>query len=100
MAFKISTVLEYSQMLDRNTCAPVPNLAVPDALHGSISAISSYQKLLSEAIVSEDPKDLYRALFAYPLAHDSKAFWALCRELLRINRDEIPRSFQAAADYF
>ena len=98
--FKDNTVLEYSQMLDQNGCTPIPNLTIPDALHGTISALATYQTLLGNAIVSEDPKDLYQALFVYPLAHSSKAYWSLCRELLKINKDEIPASFQKAADYF
>jgi len=98
--FKPENVLEYSQYLDRDNCVPAAKLAVPDALHGIIGSISQYQKLLGDSIVSEDPLDLYRALYAYPLAHDSGKYWALCRELLRINREEIPLSFQGAADYF
>lgn len=98
--FKDNTVLEYSQILDQNGCAPIPNLIIPDALQGAIGALGAHQTLLGDAIVSEDPKDLYRALFAYPLAHSSKAYWSLCRELLKINQDEIPGSFQKTADYF
>ena len=98
--FKDNTVLEYSQMLDQNGCTPVPNLTIPDALHGITSALATHQTLLGDAIATEDPKDLYQALFAYPLAHNSKAYWSLCRELLKINKDEIAASFQKTADYF
>ncbi|HRT97817.1 MAG TPA: hypothetical protein P5532_25705 [Planctomycetota bacterium] len=74
--------------------------AIPDAFHGTISALATHQTLLGDAIATEDPRTLYHALYAYPVRHNSPAAHALYRDLLEINRDEIPKAFQGAAAYF
>jgi len=98
--FKDRTVLEYSQVLKKGRLRPYGRLALPDAFHGLISSLATHQTLLGDAIGTEDPKTLYHALFAYPIGQNTKAARALCRDLLEINRDEIPRSFQGARDLF
>ncbi len=98
--FKDRTVLEYSQTLKKGRLRPYGNLAVPDAFHGLISSLATHQTLLGDAIGTEDPRALHRALFAYPIQQNTKAARALYRDLLEINRDEIPASFQKARDLF
>jgi alpha-galactosidase/6-phospho-beta-glucosidase family protein len=98
--FKDRTVLEYSQVLKKGRLRPYGRLALPDAFHGLISSLATHQTLLGDAIGTEDPKTLYHALFAYPIGQNTKAARALYRDLLEINRDEIPRSFQGARDLF
>ena len=64
-----------------------------------MSALATHQTLLGDAIATEDPKTLYQALFAYPVKQNAAASRALYKELLEINKDEIPASFQRTKDY-
>ncbi|HPD16794.1 MAG TPA: hypothetical protein PLE19_17745 [Planctomycetota bacterium] len=98
--FKDRTVLEYSQLLGARRFRAAGRYAIPDAFHGTISALATHQTLLGDAIATEDPRTLYHALYAYPVRHNSPAAHALYRDLLEINRDEIPKAFQGAAAYF
>ena len=98
--FKDRTVLEYSQLLSKKRFRPAGRYTIPDAFHGIISALATHQTLLGDAIGTEDPKTLYHALYAYPVRQNTRAAHALCRDLLDINRDEIPKAFQAARGYF
>ncbi|MCM8833444.1 MAG: hypothetical protein NC816_05955 [Candidatus Omnitrophica bacterium] len=47
-----------------------------------------------DAIYYKDPKILYNALCSYPINQLSKKSKKLWRELLEINRNEIPIEFQ------
>ncbi len=98
--FKDRTVLEYSQLLSKKRFRAAGRYVIPDAFHGTISALATHQTLLGDAIATEDPRTLYHALYAYPVKHNTRAARALYRDLLAINRDEIPRAFQEAGDYF
>ncbi|MBM4037748.1 MAG: hypothetical protein FJ290_04470 [Planctomycetes bacterium] len=98
--FKDRTVLEYSQLLSHDCFRPADRYTIPDCFHGTISALATHQTLLGDAIATEDPRTLYHALYAYPVKHNTHAAHALYRDLLAINRDEIPRAFQATAAYF
>ena len=97
--FKDRTVLEYSQLLEKGKHCPAGRYVIPDALHGLMSALATHQTLLGDAIATEDPKTLYQALFAYPMKQNTAASRALYKELLEINKDEIPKSFQKARAY-
>jgi 6-phospho-beta-glucosidase len=98
--FKDRTVLEYSFYLSEQGVREVPNLYVPDVYHGTASAIATHQTLLGDAVASEDPQVLFEALYAYPIRQNTREYWALCRDLLAINKDDINPAFQGAADYF
>jgi len=87
-------VLEYSQIIEGKDIRPVENLFIPENMYGLISSISLHQTLLADAIYKEDPKILYNALFSYPVKQTSKEAKKLWKELLEINKDEIPSVFQ------
>lgn len=97
---KDRTVLEYSQWLGPQGLHPVPNLYIPDVYHGIMTSLATHQTLLGDALATEDPRLLYEALWAYPIHQNTKAYWALCAELLEINKEEIAASFQATKQYF
>jgi len=78
----------------------VENLYIPDVYHGIMTSLATHQTLLGDAIATEDPRVLYEALWAYPIQQNTKAYWALCEDLLEINRAEIAESFQGAKEYF
>ncbi len=98
--FKDRTVLEYSQWLGPEGLRPVENLYVPDVFHGTLTSLATHQTLLGDAIATEDPRVLYEALWPYPIQQNTKAYWALCEDLLRICKDEIAEGFQGAKGYF
>ena len=98
--FKDRAVLEYSLHLGPDGLRPVPNLYVPDVFQGMVTELSMHQTLLGDAIATEDPQVLYEALRAYPVRQNSRAYWALCEDLLTINKDVVASSFQGARQYF
>jgi 6-phospho-beta-glucosidase len=98
--FTDRTVVEYSQVFDGEQVTPSSDdLAVPGPFHGLVSALAAHQTLLGDAIVSEDPRDLYHALYAYPVKQGSEASRAVYKALLEINKDEIPAAFQGLEHY-
>jgi alpha-galactosidase/6-phospho-beta-glucosidase family protein len=98
--FKDDAVLEYAQYMDRKGVRPVKPMEIPGPLHGLITNLSTHQTLLGDAIAAQDPKLFADALFAYPIKQNTRDSRELFRELLAIHKDEIPASFQSAADYF
>jgi alpha-galactosidase/6-phospho-beta-glucosidase family protein len=100
VGFKGRTVLEYSQLLYKDSFKPAGRYEIPDPFHGTITSLATHQTLLGDAIATEDPRTLFHALYAYPVKHNTRAAWALYRDLLEINREEIPEAFQKARDYF
>jgi len=97
--FKDRTVLEYSQILDRDSIVPYGDLAIPDAYHAVIAPLATHQTLLGDAIATNDPKTLFHALHAYPIHQNTRASRTLWKELLDIHKDEIPAIFQKTKQY-
>ncbi|MFN4227499.1 MAG: hypothetical protein ACK4F0_05110 [Candidatus Ratteibacteria bacterium] len=92
-------VLEYSQVIESGNIKPVENLFIPENMFGLISSISQHQTLLADAIYYKDPKILYNALCSYPINQLSKKSKELWKNLLEINKNEIPIEFQNLKDY-
>jgi alpha-galactosidase/6-phospho-beta-glucosidase family protein len=55
--------------------------------------------MLGDACATGDPKLLAQALLAYPVRPYSAEARAVYRELIEINRKEIPESLRRADDY-
>lgn len=92
--FTDRTVLEYSQVLNRDGIQVKEPLEIPDLFQGLVTALATHQTLLGDAVATRDPRILFEALYSYPVLQDSvqsKALW--CR-LLELARDEIPAEFQ------
>ena len=98
--FKDRTVLEFSQWLGPDGLRPVENLAIPQVYQGLMTSLATHQTLLGDAIATEDPRLLYEAFWAYPIQQNTRAYWALCDDLLSICKDEIAPAFQKAREYF
>lgn len=94
------TVVEYSQVLNRQGLRPYGTLAVPTAMQGLISALATHQTLLGDAVASEDPNTLYQALFSYPIKFNTQESRQLFRELLDIHRDVISPNFKETKAMF
>jgi len=95
---KDRTVLEYSQVLLGDSIKPAGRYCIPDSVHGMVDSLATHQTLLGDAIATEDPHLLVQALLSYPVRPYSKDLRALCKELLRINRDEMPKKLLAARE--
>ena len=96
---KERTVVEYSQVLDGGTVRPAGQYVIPDSAHGMASSLATHQTLLGDAIATRDPKLLAQALLCYPVRPYSQAQRDMYKDLLAINRDEIPAALRRAADY-
>jgi alpha-galactosidase/6-phospho-beta-glucosidase family protein len=93
--------LEYSMVFDGSEITPsAPDLAVPDPFYGLIASLSMHQTLLADAIATEDPKKLFEALYAYPIKQGTRDSRGVFRELLEINKTEVPEAFLETAGYF
>jgi alpha-galactosidase/6-phospho-beta-glucosidase family protein len=97
--FPDDAVVEYSQVLYKDRIRASGRFKVPDIVHGLISGIAVHQTMLGDACATGDPKLLAHALLAYPVRPYSAQSKALYRELIDINRKEIPESLRRADDY-
>ena len=97
--FSDRTVLEYSQHLSARAFTPVKNLYVPGPFYGLIASLANHQTLVADAIGTGDPQILYQAMFAYPVGYNTKAQRSLWKDLLAINRDDMPRSLRDVKAY-
>jgi 6-phospho-beta-glucosidase len=90
---------EYSHFLYKNEATPVATHRVPDVGHGLISSLATHQTMLAHACATGDPKLLAHALLIYPIRPYSRATRDLHRELIAVNRDEMPKSLRQTDDY-
>jgi len=97
--FKDRTILEYTQVLHKNTIRTAGQYEIPDVIHGVIGALATHQTLLADALGANDPRLLAHALLAFPVHPYSDSLRALCRDLLTINAKEIPPVFRKTRDY-
>ena len=97
--FKNRTVLEYSQIIDRDKIIPAGKFSVPDVVYGLTSSLATHQTMLGDAIAEDDPQLLARALMAYPVRQYSKAARQLYRDLAKINRDEIQPGLRRVGEF-
>ena len=93
------TVLEYTQFLDENGSRPAGKFKVPDMVYGLVADLAAHQTLLGDAIATKDPRILYDAFYNYPVQRDTMKSKALWSELLELNAEELPKSFQATKEY-
>ncbi len=92
-------VVEYSQVLYKNTIRPTGRFKVPGVVHGLISSLATHQTMLGDACATEDPKLLAEALLAYPVRPYSKDAKAMYRELIECNLDRVAKPLHRAVDY-
>ncbi len=97
--FTDRTVIEYSQTVDRGTIAAAGHYAVPPAVHGVIAALADHQTLLGDALATDDPRLLARALLAYPVQPYSRAARRLYRDLTAINLDQMPPPLRHVTEF-
>lgn len=92
-------VCEYSQTLFRETIKPFGRYHIPNIVQGLTSALAVHQTMLADACATGDPKLLAQALIAYPMRPYSKAARGLYKDLIEINRDDIPASLRNTGDF-
>jgi alpha-galactosidase/6-phospho-beta-glucosidase family protein len=97
--FKDRAMVEYSQILHRRTIRPEGRYELPDVVQGVVGALAAHQTMLADAIGTNDPRLFAHALLTYPVRPYSNALRGLCRALLKVNAEEIPKAFRRTADY-
>lgn len=96
---KDRNVLEYSQIIYKNSIKAAGKYEIPDMLYGLVTSLSTHQTLLGDAIATCDPRILFEAFYSYPVKQDSadaKKMWA---ELLTQSAEELNPNFQKAIEY-
>ncbi len=100
IGFKDRTVLEYSQILSRDSIRASGTFEIPDIFQGLVSSLATHQTLLGDAIATRDPRVLFEALYCYPVKQDTADSKALWRDLIEIASPEIPTEFQKTREMF
>lgn len=98
--FPDRNVMEFTQIIDKDSIRPVEGLKVPDIFHGLIGALAQHQTLLGDAIATRDPEILFKALYSYPVKQDNAESKALWRDLLQHAATDIPEEFQHTREMF
>ena len=94
------TVVEYAQVLRGDSIEPaVTDLRVPQAVEGIVGALASYQTHVADALAREDPFMLAHALLSYPHRAYTEPARDAYRELIAINREQIPEALHSTVDY-
>lgn len=97
--FKDRDVLEYSQFIDRDKIVPAGKYAIPDVVQGLTASLSAHQTMLGDAMATDDPQLLARALMAYPARQYSKAARDLYKELAKLNASELQPGLRRVAEF-
>jgi 6-phospho-beta-glucosidase len=97
--FTDRTCLEYSQIVKGGVIRPAGHYEVPGVVHGLISSLATHQTMLADAIATDDPKLLAKALLAYPVKQFSKEARSLFKDLAKINRDEMSPGLRRVGEY-
>jgi alpha-galactosidase/6-phospho-beta-glucosidase family protein len=93
------TVLEYSQLIDNGKIRAAGNYQVPAAVRNITYGLASHQTKLGDALAMQDPRLLAEALLSYPVRPFTLAARSLCKDLAKINRDEMPATLRRVGDY-
>ena len=97
--FTDRTVLEYSQIIERGAIRAAGHYQVPEVVQGLMSSLATHQTMVADAIATEDPQLLAKALLAYPIKQFSKEARALFKDLAKINRDEISPGLRRVGEF-
>jgi alpha-galactosidase/6-phospho-beta-glucosidase family protein len=82
-------VVEYSQRPFRDDIQPSSHFNIPDVVQGLTCAFAAHQTLLGDALATDDPALLAKALLAYPMRPYSAAVRSLYKDLFVLAGDEI-----------
>lgn len=91
--------MEFSQVMTQGNFQADGDLRIPGPVYGLIAGLAMHQMLLAEACTSEDPRLLAEALMAYPVRPYSNGLKQFCRDLVDINKDEIPVAFHQTKEF-
>ena len=68
---KDRNILEYSQIIYKNSIKAAGKYEIPEMLHGLVTFLSTHQTLLGDAIATNNPRILFEAFYSYPVKQDS-----------------------------
>lgn len=100
LGFKDREVVEYSQRISEAGISHDGPYEVPEVVQGLTAGLSAHQTLLGDALASEDPEMLARALISYPMNPYSRSSRAAFQELFAVTGEEIPPALRPAVHYF
>jgi alpha-galactosidase/6-phospho-beta-glucosidase family protein len=86
--------------LFKDSIRPADTLEVPEVFQGLVSGLATHQTLLGDAIATEDPDILFKALYSYPVMQDTAESRTMFRELFEINKEELSDSLYQAKNKF
>lgn len=86
-------VIEIPSKVDRSGVHPLPAAPLPPAQFALVSAVKMFEILAVEAAVHGDRKAAYEALLAHPLGPKADRIDAFLDDLLKTNKEHLPRFF-------
>ncbi|MDR1144669.1 MAG: hypothetical protein LBK71_00840 [Verrucomicrobiales bacterium] len=94
-------VVEYSQVLFKDTIrsASAAPYEIPDIVQGLTAGLAAHQTMLGDALATEDPRLMARAMMSYPVRPYSKDLRDLWKDLINIAGAHIKPAYAQAAEY-
>lgn len=86
-------VVETACMVNADGARPMTFKSFPDSVWGLIAAVKNYESLTVEAAVHGDKDKALLALVAHPLVMDYDIAKPMLEDILKANRDYLPRFF-------
>jgi len=92
-------VVEYTHYLFKDRQWPAGRYRLPSVVRGLTCGLAAHQTLLADAIATNDPRLLARALLAYPMQMFTRNARDFYRELVRIFAPEIAAPLRQADEF-
>ncbi|MBE2205609.1 MAG: hypothetical protein IAE94_14850 [Chthoniobacterales bacterium] len=99
VGFKDREVVEYSQIISKSGISHDGPYEVPEVVQGLTVGLSAHQTLLGDALATEDPELLARALISYPINPFSRSSRAVFKDLLVAANEEISPALRPAIQF-
>jgi alpha-galactosidase/6-phospho-beta-glucosidase family protein len=96
-------VVEYTQHLSTAglvSACPDGKYVIPDVVHGLVSGLATHQTMLGDALATEDPVLLAKAMLAYPVKSYTQDARALFRDLFDIWDADLLPAYRLAKNHF
>ncbi|XHR31087.1 MAG: hypothetical protein ACFUZC_11115 [Chthoniobacteraceae bacterium] len=92
-------VVEYTHRMFKDKISHEGPFEIPEVVQGLSSGFAAHQTLLGDALATEDPEALARALVAYPMNPYSRSSRAAFKELIAVSSEDLSPAYRRAAEY-
>lgn len=90
LGFADDLVTEYTARFHDGQMRPTATHALPPATFGVTQALIESQTLVADSIIHQDKRRFIQGVYAYPMCRDSRVVDALYKDMVALNRAELP----------